>query len=319
MKTDPYLEVFLAESWEYLQAMKDGLSNLEKRPADSTVVAGIFRAAHTLKGMSATMGYRDMANLTHQLENVLDEVRNGQQVVEATVIDELLRATDELKEMVENIAQSRGDTFDVPNIALKSQQAAKLQMLPLEQGLARFPQMVRDLAKKLGKSVQLNILGSDTELGRNVIDEIGSPLLHLLRNALDHGIEPPDVREASDKPSKGTVNLQAFYSGDQVWIEVKDDGAGIRRETVLEKALEKGVITKKEAAGILDRDVYELLFTSGFSTAGKVSEISGRGVGLDVVKYKIESLGGRVEMESLAGCGTTFTIQLPLFPEKWKK
>lgn len=209
----------------------------------------------------------------------------------------------ELQETVEHMSRISGD---LQNIILT------MRMVPVEQVFNRFPRMIRDLAKDLNKKVNLEIFGAETELDRTVIDEIGDPLVHLLRNSLDHGIESPAERKKAGKPEEGTIQLRAFHSGNHVFIEVKDDGAGINKEKVLKKALERGIVTPAAAESLADRQIFELLFSSGFSTADTISDISGRGVGLDVVKTKIESLGGNVSVDSVRGQGTTFLIQLPL-------
>jgi two-component system chemotaxis sensor kinase CheA len=172
--------------------------------------------------------------------------------------------------------------------------------------------MVRQLAKDLNKKIDLEVIGAETELDRTVIDEIGDPLVHLLRNALDHGVETPDIRKANGKAETGTIRLKAFHSGNHVFIEIEDDGAGINRDKVLDKAIKNGIINEKAASALTDKQVYELIFASGFSTADKISDISGRGVGLDVVKNTIESLGGFVTIDSELGKGSIFSIQLPL-------
>jgi two-component system, chemotaxis family, sensor kinase CheA len=187
-----------------------------------------------------------------------------------------------------------------------------MRMVPVEQVFNRFPRMVRDLAKDLNKKIQLIIEGAETELDRTVIDEIGDPLVHLLRNALDHGLESTEERLASGKPAEGKLLLRAYHSGNHVFIEVADDGKGINREKVLNKAIERAVVSRDEAETLTDQEVYALLFSSGFSTADKISDISGRGVGLDVVKTKIESLGGVISIDSSPGKGSTFLIQLPM-------
>jgi two-component system chemotaxis sensor kinase CheA len=187
-----------------------------------------------------------------------------------------------------------------------------MRMVPVEQVFSRFPRMVRDLAKELNKKIQLVVEGEETELDRTVIDEIGDPLVHLLRNALDHGLETTEERLASNKPEEGRILLKAYHSGNHVFIEVGDDGKGINREKVLNKAIERGVVSPEEAKSLTDQQVYTLIFSSGFSTADKISDISGRGVGLDVVKTKIESLGGVISIDSALGMGSTFRIMLPL-------
>ncbi len=547
MDLSQYLEVFIDESKEHLQTCNEQLLELEKNPTDLTIVNEIFRSAHTLKGMSATMGYEDLANLTHKMENVLDAIRNGKQSVTVELLDVVFEAVDHLEEMVMSIAsggdgkkdvthvvtqllaiekgewisvgesqsevsatletisyKNRYDEYDLTILEqsleqgfnsfeitvslredcllkaarvfmvfevlekvgdviksnppaeqleeekfdveftislitseqeqdiqkkimkvseveqvsirqidlLKVKRAEELdvkeevsslvknnpatplavqnkkeamekvdksskiisqsktirvnierldvlmnlfeelvidrgrleqiskelnnqelhetvermsrisgdlqniilnmRMVPVETVFNRFPRMVRELAKGLNKKIHLEIIGADTELDRTVIDEIGDPLVHLLRNALDHGIETPDVRLANGKSEEGTVVLKAFHSGNHVFIEIEDDGAGINRERVLHKAISKGVISRQTAETLTDRQVYELIFASGFSTAETISDVSGRGVGLDVVKNTIEALGGTVSIDSKEGEGILFSVQLPL-------
>lgn len=187
-----------------------------------------------------------------------------------------------------------------------------MRMVPIDQVFNRFPRMIRGLAKDLGKHIDLEIIGADTELDRTVIDEIGDPLVHLIRNSVDHGIELPEVRKQAGKSEEGKLTLRAFHSGNHVFIEIEDDGAGINHEKVKNKAIENGIITRAEADMLTKDEVANLILSSGFSTADKVSDISGRGVGLDVVKNKIESLGGQIAIESQPGKGSIFSIQLPL-------
>ena len=188
----------------------------------------------------------------------------------------------------------------------------KVRMVPLESVVNRFPRMIRDLSKKLDKKMELYISGEDTELDRTVIDEIGDPLLHLLRNAADHGLESNAERAALGKPETGSVILNAFQEGNNVVIEVKDDGKGIDAEKIKQKAIAKGTITAEQGEAMSDKEIIDLLFRPSFSTAEKISDVSGRGVGLDVVKTKIESLGGDVEVRTVLGQGSNFIIRLPL-------
>ncbi|MBB6601649.1 chemotaxis protein CheA [Bacillus sp. FSL M8-0266] len=542
MDVNQYLDIFLDESREHLQTCNEKLLDLEKNPTDLQLVNDIFRAAHTLKGMSATMGYADMAQLTHHLENMFDAIRNEQMIVTPESMDTMFEALDHLEAMVQSIAEGGDGKRDVTEISKKldvtgshaeaapsvetaavsaaaandldynefertvldeareqgfkcyelnvtlsdacllkavrvymiferlneagevvktvpnaellesedfesefsisylskqpmdvvkkivmtiseveqveisevsafeeatpaekqeakpeqkkdevSVPAAKapandapkangnngaaaggtktirvnidrldslmnlfeelvidrgrleqiakelenneltdtvermtrisgdlqsiilnMRMVPVETVFNRFPRMIRQLTKELNKKIELIIEGADTELDRTVIDEIGDPLLHLLRNSLDHGIESPEERVKKGKPEKGTVLLKAYHSGNHVFIEVEDDGGGINRKKVLEKALERGVITEREAETIEDHQIDSLIFAAGFSTADEISDISGRGVGLDVVKNKLESLGGSVSINSTEGQGSLFSIQLPL-------
>jgi len=537
MELNQYLDLFIDESREHLQNINENLLELEKEPTNLAIVNEIFRSAHTLKGMSATMGYEDLANLTHQMENVLDAIRNNKISVSSSILDVVFQSIDDLEAMVESISTGGDGKRDVKEIVLKlaaiekgtefveetievknesdqltlrydeydytvieqsvdqgfnvfeikveltascilkaarsfmvfesleqngeilksnpsvdkleteqfdavfyvtfitkidksevknvimkiseihnveitsfdlnrikqeSEQkevmneiaAAKkevavtvapeneqknkataqsnsktirvnierldilmnlfeelvidrgrleqisrdlshgelqetvermtrvssdlqsiilnMRMVPIDTVFNRFPRMVRQLSKDLNKKIDLQIIGAETELDRTVIDEIGDPLVHLIRNALDHGIEKPEVRVSKGKPETGTVELKAFHSGNHVFIEVKEDGAGISREKVLEKAIKNKIVTEQQASTLTDKQVFELIFASGFSTAEVLSDISGRGVGLDVVKSKIESLGGTVSVDSILGHGTTFSVQLPL-------
>lgn len=551
MDMNQYLEVFIEESKEHLQMCSEQLLELEKNPEDLSVVNEIFRAAHTLKGMSATMGYEDLANLTHKMENVLDAIRNEKIGLTPETFDTLFLAVDDLEAMVFSIAEGGEGKRDVSKVVEKlqliekgepivqsaSQEVASasavleaktetasvisnqydefeltvleqskeqgfnsfeiqislredcllkaarvymifdvlekigeviksvpiveqleeeqfdqtfsvtiitkepkediekkimkvsevdkvnvhplniddlrvasiakedaivsenqkeqinttaktdkvtteakkqhqtktssktirvnierldilmnlfeelvidrgrldqishdldnqelhetvermsrvtsdlqtivlnMRMVPVETVFNRFPKMVRQLARDLHKKVDLEIIGAETELDRTVIDEIGDPLVHLLRNAMDHGVETPEARLAKGKSDEGKIVLKAYHSGNHVFIEITDDGAGINKEKVLEKAISKGIVTRETAPSLTDKQIYELIFASGFSTADKISDVSGRGVGLDVVKNTIESLGGSVSIDSEEGAGSIFLIQLPL-------
>ena len=188
----------------------------------------------------------------------------------------------------------------------------KVRMVPIESVVNKFPRMIRDLSKKLDKKMELYMTGEETELDRTVVDEIGDPLMHLLRNSADHGLESAEVRAQRGKPAVGSIFLDAYQDGNNVVIEVRDDGNGIDVEAVRNKAIERGTITPEQAANMTDKEVIDLLFLPSFSTAKQVTDVSGRGVGLDVVKSKIESLSGEVEVKSKLGEGSTWTIRLPL-------
>jgi two-component system chemotaxis sensor kinase CheA len=531
MDLNDFLGMFIEESKEHLQSINDELLKLEMEPGNTAIVNEIFRSAHTVKGMAGTMGYEDLASLTHEMENVLDLLRNSKLKVTSEIMDIIFKCVDFIEKMVDNIEQGgdgkenvsdivsqlamihaptphvdtagdfdevavaeelgideyqssvinearltgnnlyqvtvtldegcvmrsvraymvfqvaeelgeiiqthptveeieeekfadsftllllskndlqeiqtklayvsevkkvivterknqevvtgRSVTIDNSNIdqhdgpqdkedsgASEKKQRSKsirvdidkldhlmnlfseliidrgrleqiarkaqltelsetvehmtristdlqdlilnMRMVPIEQVFNRFPRMVRDLAKGLNNKVQLVVEGAETELDRTVIDEVGDPLVHLLRNALDHGLETIEERIASNKCEEGKILLKAYHGGNHVFIEVADDGLGINREKVLHKAIERGVVTPEEAKALTDQQVYALIFSSGFSTAETISDISGRGVGLDVVKTKIESLGGVISIDSTPGQGSVFHIQLPL-------
>lgn len=188
----------------------------------------------------------------------------------------------------------------------------KVRMVPIESTVNKFPRMVRDLQKKLGKKMELYMSGEETELDRTVVDQIGDPLMHLLRNSADHGLESAEVRKERGKPEVGSIFLDAYQDGNNVVIEVRDDGNGIDTKAVKNKAIERGVITPEQGENMSEKEIIDLLFNAGFSTAKVVSDVSGRGVGLDVVKSMIESLSGEVEVKSKLGAGSTWTIRLPL-------
>ena len=188
----------------------------------------------------------------------------------------------------------------------------KVRMVPIESVVNRFPRMIRDLSKKLGKKMELHMTGEETELDRTVIDEIGDPLQHLLRNSADHGLESNEERVRLGKEEVGNIYLDAYQDGNNVNIEVRDDGAGINVEVVRQKAIEKGTITPEQAENMSDKEIIDILFRPSFSTSEKITDVSGRGVGLDVVKTKIEGLGGSIECKSVVGEGSSFIIRLPL-------
>lgn len=192
------------------------------------------------------------------------------------------------------------------------QSVMKVRMVPIESVVNKFPRMIRDLSKKLNKKMELQMTGEDTELDRTVVDQIGDPLQHLLRNSADHGLESNEARIAAGKPEVGSIFLNAYQEGNNVVIEVGDDGAGINIEKVKKKAIEKGLINEEQAETMTDKDAVDLLFKPGFSTADTISDVSGRGVGLDVVKTNIEALGGDIEAHTKKGEGSTFIIRLPL-------
>lgn len=188
----------------------------------------------------------------------------------------------------------------------------KARMFPIEQVFNRFPRMVRDLAQKAEKDINFIIEGRETELDRTVIEEIGDPLIHLLRNAIDHGIETPVERVKAGKPATGTIKLKAFHQENQIVITVEDDGKGMDPAVIRDKAIEKGIITPEAASRLGDREAINLIFAPGFSTAKTVSDVSGRGVGMDIVRAHIEKINGIVDIDSTPGKGTKFTIKLPL-------
>jgi two-component system chemotaxis sensor kinase CheA len=211
---------------------------------------------------------------------------------------------DKLERLNEGLSQLERHTRELQESVMQ------VRMLPISFTFSRFPRLVHDLSRKMGKKFELKMTGENTEVDKTVIEKIGDPLVHLVRNSLDHGIEMPEERLAADKPETGTINLNAFHKGGNIVIEIRDDGKGLNREKIESKAIEKGLIDAEH--NLSDRQIYELIFLAGFSTADVVSDVSGRGVGMDVVRKNINELGGTIEIESDPGKGSAIIIRLPL-------
>lgn len=239
-------------------------------------------------------------------------------------VDALINMVGELV-ITQSMLSQLGDEFDMSkleklrnglsqlerNTRELQENVMRIRMLPISFSFNRFPRLVHDLTQKLGKKVDLKMSGEQTELDKTVMEKIGDPLVHLVRNALDHGIENPDIRVAAGKNPVGTLNLNAYHKGGNIVIEISDDGAGINKQRVLDKALQNGIITSPDEVSE-DAQIFDLILQPGFSTAEAVSDVSGRGVGMDVVKKNIKALGGSIEISSREGLGSTFTIRLPL-------
>lgn len=245
-----------------------------------------------------------------RLEHLMNLV--GELVIDQTRIEQVERvqrrrftddSIDELEHISDHLSRIIGDLQET---------VMKTRMLPIEQLFNRFPRMVRDLARDLQKDIEFVMEGKDTELDRTLIEEIADPLIHLIRNAIDHGIERPEARKANGKSGKGVLTIRASHEDNQVAIYVEDDGAGIDAAKIRASAVAKAVITEEEASFLSDRESYELIFRPGFSTAAVVSDVSGRGVGMDIVKSHIEKLNGLIEISTEPGKGTSFKIKLPL-------
>ena len=253
------------------------------------------------------------AKKQHQSQSVrvdiekLDTLMNlmGELVINKVRLEQIGQ-THRMSDLMETLEQMDRVTGDLQNIVMK------VRMVPVSAVFNRFPRMVRDVSKELGKEINLTIEGEETELDRTVIDEIGDPIMHLLRNSLDHGVESPDKREAKGKPRVGEVGLIARHEGNNVVIMITDDGAGINADVIRRKAVEKGMISQDEADRLDDADAVRLIFLPGFSTAEQITDISGRGVGMDVVRSKIEALSGHVDVETHIDEGSVFKIKLPL-------
>lgn len=393
-----YKEMFISEAKENLQLLNTSLLKLEKRPGDLKLVDEMFRAAHSLKGMAATMNYNRMAGLCHAMEDVLDGVKKRKRGLTSDVVEALFKCFDNLELSLSRISEGEeeadvdvsvsklgallaapeekpvleeevpegvslaerpssiekireikvkvvtldtlvslveellvnkmlldqlyasGKIEDMPSaldtlgrlVADLQYTVMQARLVPVAQIFDRFPRMVRDLSRKEKKQVNLVIEGAEIELDRKIIDKMGEPLVHLLRNAVDHGIETPDERKKLKKPAVGTIRLVARREQDFAVIEVEDDGRGVSEEGIRRVAVEKGIITREEAAGLGHDEAVALLFDSRFSTSKTVTEVSGRGVGLNVVKSTVESLGGTVRIATRPGEGMKVTMRFPL-------
>lgn len=230
----------------------------------------------------------------------------GELVITQSMLSQIGKDFDmsRLEKLSQGIAQLERNTRELQESVMR------IRMMPISFAFQRFPRMVRDLSQKLSKKIDLKLSGEQTELDKTVMEKIGDPLVHLVRNAVDHGIEKPDVRRAAGKPETGVVQLHAYHQGGNIVIEIRDDGGGLPKDKILQKARDRGLVA---ADGVLtDEQIYDLIFMPGFSTAEQVSDVSGRGVGMDVVRKNIKALGGSVEVKSESGKGTTFTIRLAL-------
>ena len=252
------------------------------------------------KGGSGSRTVRVDIGRLDKLMNLVGELVIGRARIERLVQESRLKA---FEDPLSQLGRISGDIQEL---------VTKLRMVPVSMVFDRLPRLVRDLSRQMGKDIQLLVEGAETELDRTVIDEIGDPMVHLLRNSLDHGIESPDVREAHGKPRLGTITVAAYQEGNGVIIEVRDDGAGIDPEKVKRKAIQRGMITVEQAAVMPDNEAVQLVMLPGFSTAEVITDLSGRGVGTDAVKSKVESLGGQFMIYSNFGEGSRVVIKLPL-------
>lgn len=245
----------------------------------------------------------------------LDELMNlvGELVIDRTRVAQIgsaLAARYTQDESIEALSETVGHITRITSDL--QDQLMKARMLPIETVFNRFPRMVRDLSQKIGKEVKLDLIGGETELDRSVIEVIGDPIIHILRNSVDHGVETPDEREKAGKPRSGQIRLSARHEENHIVIEIEDDGRGIDVERVRKKAVQSGLLTADAAERLSERETLNLIFASGLSTAATVTEVSGRGVGMDIVKSNIQKLGGLVEIETVLGKGTRTTMRLPL-------
>lgn len=247
----------------------------------------------------------------HKIEDLMNLV--GEILIDQTMVSQLNQELKGEFQASESVSEQERILKHMSRVISEFQEnVMKIRMLPIEQLFSRFPRVVRDLSSQLGKEIDLVMEGGETELDRTVIEELTDPLIHIIRNSLDHGIESVAVRKEAGKPEKGTITISATHKENQVVLVVEDDGAGIDPEKIKASALKKGVITPQQAEKMTDNELVHLVFAAGFSTAQQVSDVSGRGVGMDVVRNHIEKLNGMVEIQSKKGVGTKMVIKLPL-------
>ena len=277
--------------------------NQETKPAQTVTTANCNtdNPAKTAKKNTENTSIRVSIDKIDGLINMVGEL-----VITQSMLGQLGQEFDmgRIQRLQEGLAQLEQNTRELQESVMK------IRMLPISFAFSRFPRLIRDLSKQLGKEVDLEMIGENTELDKTVMEKIGDPLVHLVRNSLDHGLECADERIRNGKSSAGKITLNAFHHGGSIVIEVKDDGAGLNKDRIRNKALEKGLITQDDS--LTDDQIYDLIFQPGFSTADVVSDVSGRGVGMDVVKRNITELNGSIEVSSTPGEGSVFSIRLPL-------
>lgn len=264
-------------------------------------------AKATSKAAQAAGGTKEQSSIRVSIDKVDDLINMvGELVITQSMLGQLGENVnaESIEKLQDGLSQLERNTRELQESVMR------IRMLPISFAFQRFPRMVRDLSHQLDKEIELVLLGEQTELDKTVMEKIGDPLVHLVRNSVDHGIETPDEREANGKPRKGTVELNAFHQGGNIVIEITDDGKGIDKDVIFSKAVEKGIVSENDS--LSDEQIYDLIFAPGFSTAAVVSDVSGRGVGMDVVKRNIRELGGSIEIKSEQGVGSKIIIRLPL-------
>ncbi len=280
-------------------------------PSDAAGIHGDEHHSASLPGglaQAAENSLRVDATRIDTVMNLVGELIIGKSMLQRTIVEfEQRFAKDPLRGKFSDAL-----AFQSRVLGELQKSVMKIRMVPVEQLFRRFPRLVRDVGKQLNKDVSLDLAGQNTDLDKSILDALAEPLAHLVRNAAGHGIESAAEREAARKPARGTIRLNAFHEGDQVVIEVSDDGRGLDREKIVQHTIERGIVTAEETSRLSDSEVFRLIFTPGFSTADQITEISGRGVGLDVVQNALEGLKGAIELESEPGKGTKFRLLVPL-------
>jgi two-component system chemotaxis sensor kinase CheA len=274
----------------------------------------MFRSVHSIKGLSGMLGLARISHLTHEIESVLDALRRDELAVNGQSVDQLFRACDRLAVMLDHLRTTRGDSAPATSHPSPRTSASDGDLAPIGVIFNRFSWLVGEIARQSGKRIVLSIHGETIRIEKRILDVLAEPLVHLVRNAADHGIEPPDERQAAGKPRQGTVTLRALSTADGIVVQVRDDGRGLDASRIRITAAAMGLVTTAAAKRMTTQAVYQLIWKPGFTTAAAVTALSGRGVGLDVVRSKIDELQGKIELDSTPGLGATFTITLPFTP-----
>ena len=382
MSDNNYQEMYQSEALEHVEIMNNALLTLEEKPNSKEHLDLIFRSAHTIKGMAATMGYEQTKVLCKNIENIFDKIRKKESELTPQLASVIFKGIDSLQQMIndlekkidldslisllenpeenkkleslEPVSQIQLPTINVKMSDLDSlvnlvgeliiskmklensldnynpiksktalldlgrlvtdlqYQSLKLRLVPIDTIFSRVQRVVRDTSNQLDKKINLQLEGAKIELDRTVLNSITDPLLHILRNCVDHGIESLTERKESHKPESGTIKVIASHVGEQVVIKIEDDGRGIDVERLKEKAVENGILSQEQANEISDDKALDLLGTPGLSTAKEVTDISGRGVGMDVVISKVREVGGNLKISTVKGKGTTMMLLIPL-------
>jgi two-component system chemotaxis sensor kinase CheA len=320
------LEEFFLEGAMDLDRIDREVIDLERRPDDREILDSLFRALHTIKGTAGFLGFATIESVSHDGETLLSEVRDGRRHLDPEFTTALLGVADTLRALLAaEILRFTGARTDIPSPNARQRLTHARSRLRRHLTGARrqpigsiwngLPRLVRDLAVRLGKQMRVEMAGSEIAVERWLLDAIKHPLLHMARNSVHHGIETPDVRRQRGKSPEGVLRMEAADQGRLITIQVSDDGAGIDPETVRAAAVRRGIVSEERAAAMSDGEAQDLIFLAGFSMADGVTTISGRGVGMDVVKNNVERVGGRIGLQSRVGEGTTLTINIPRVPD----
>lgn len=299
---DELLAEFLVETGEKLAEARRAMLRLERAPGDPAALALVFRIVHTVKGTCGFLGLPRLEQALHSAENVLGQVRDGAAPVTPDLVSRVLCVLDDAKLIVAGLGCTRAGQDGT----------MKSRMQPIGTVWAGLPRLVQQLSAELGKQIELTLRGQDIALDRHVLGLIRDSLTHMVRNSADHGIETPLERVSVGKPLRGRIALGAWHEGGYAVFELTDDGRGLAMECIKAKALECGVATRSELAAMSGAQIQRFIFRAGFSTAPAVTAVSGRGVGLDVVRTNVERMGGSIELASLRGLGTRFTMRIPM-------